>query len=396
MARKKPARLNQKFTKIVPLKNGETCTSLKRHYKNCAREVIGYLESVLKHFPDEERFVWAHVATIVKRCNKHRKSKAPYKQRAVEYALTFLRGQLVLTPTERVRRGVLRQGWILAHHDAITVAENGCCELQGQRHWEREIETERDASGQWIVKKIGPVIWPAVRPSVRPENPSVRPTVRPTVRLEYRTVSTQPNEEQPLTKPERALALSAVLPEEKDQTYLTCASGQETKTEKGKTNYKTEGGEKTGLTSSDTTDQKLESIAQHFADWPDNYRDAIVTISTGLIIDEIGKSDISAVANGLRFHNWQELAACCRAIVDQHGGAPYLGRKTHGDVMAWGMRLFKQRHGINTPPCWYAVAKTLRAYPVEKTFVYENDWQAEHERHNAAIVAEEIAKRDGR
>jgi hypothetical protein len=208
-SKKKPIRGNQSFTRIVPLKDGAVCPGLKRHYRNCAREVVGYLDSLAAN--DAERFVWPSVPTIVKHCNLRRKIKKPYRQRQVEYVLNFLRKQLILSEQlERVRGGAVRQGWILSHHDAVTVVENDCCDFQGQCHWEREIETAKDSTGQYQVVKIGPV----VHPSVRPESPSVRGSVRPkapsvrgSVRLEHRTIALQTSETENSYKNESAPSL---------------------------------------------------------------------------------------------------------------------------------------------------------------------------------------------
>ncbi len=176
METKKPIRGKQSFTKKVPLKPGEICSSLKRHYEFCAREVVGYLDMLATN--DPERFVWPHVPTIVENCNLRRKTKKEYGRRQVNYVLALLRLQRVLTDAERVRGGVLRQGWIVAPHNAVTVVEDNCCDLQGQHHWEREIETEQDSTGQWRLKKIGPVIWSAVQGTVQGKAPNVQGTVQ--------------------------------------------------------------------------------------------------------------------------------------------------------------------------------------------------------------------------
>src|SRR5277367_3659745 len=75
---------------IVPtvhLKGDEVC-SLKRHYRNVLREVIGWLEHKAKLDPG--RFVAFTIPSLTKACNRY-KDKSPYKQRAVEYAVSFLR-----------------------------------------------------------------------------------------------------------------------------------------------------------------------------------------------------------------------------------------------------------------------------------------------------------------
>ena len=134
-SKKKPVRGKDSFHRIVLLKPGHICHDLKNHYKFCAYEVVGYLNSLAAM--DAERFVWPSVPTIVTKCNKgKRKGKKPYGRRIVNYTLSDLCRDRILTPTERVRGGALRQGWIMAPHDAVTMRnENGDCDLLGQQHW---------------------------------------------------------------------------------------------------------------------------------------------------------------------------------------------------------------------------------------------------------------------
>lgn len=102
---------------IVPsvyLKPEESC-SLKRHYRNILREVIGWLDH--KANLDPERFVAFTVPSLTKACNRY-KTHEPYKQRQVEYAVAFLRDERAVSgPLERVRNGRARRGVIVAPHD---------------------------------------------------------------------------------------------------------------------------------------------------------------------------------------------------------------------------------------------------------------------------------------
>ncbi len=99
----------------VRLKEDEKC-SLKRHYRNALREVIGILEYLANKDPD--RFVWAGVAAITKRCNQFRKNKDPYHQRIIEYALAYFREQRAISkPVELERFGFAYTGFIVAPHE---------------------------------------------------------------------------------------------------------------------------------------------------------------------------------------------------------------------------------------------------------------------------------------
>src|SRR5580658_5315537 len=64
--RNKTNRGSQGYNRIVDIVDGKPCTKLKRHYCDCPREVIGYLEVLAEN--DPERFVFASVPDIVKHC----------------------------------------------------------------------------------------------------------------------------------------------------------------------------------------------------------------------------------------------------------------------------------------------------------------------------------------
>ena|SRR5208283_2480597 len=99
----------------VHLKPEESC-SLKRHYRNILREVIGWLEH--RAGLDPERFVAFTIPSLTKACNRY-KTHEPYKQRQVEYAVAFLCDERAISrPVERVRNGRTRRGVIVAPHEA--------------------------------------------------------------------------------------------------------------------------------------------------------------------------------------------------------------------------------------------------------------------------------------
>jgi len=394
----KSRRFSNSFRRVFDeLEPGELC-NLKHHYRGALREVIGLLDLWASN--DPERFVelYGGVDAIVTRCHRFKRPEDKFSKPMIEKVLKELRSRHIISKRlVRVRDGEEVEGFIVAPHDCLAVRESPTkCVFKGQLQapgrWRRD--PVLDEKGEWG-GKLGPVYWAGF------SSGTARSTVESTVQSTANcTVGTSPQrtENETLKAENRALTViteSAVLTKEKTLTHLTDVSGQESRNEKGKSNTNPNcktGKGKPGVVLSNKTDQKLETIADHFSEWPDNYRGVIVAVSTGLISDEIGKSDISAVANGLRFYNWPELAKCCRAVVVQQGGAPYLGRKTHGDVMAWAMGLFKERHGINTPACWYAVAKKLRESGTEKIFVSEDDGFDEWRRHQDEIVAEEMAR----
>src|SRR5712664_502141 len=109
---------------LVALKKGDTC-SLKRHFKGCARQVIGYLDLLASKDPD--RLVWMRVQNIVEHCkNYSKKDKAGkptmYKKSAVEKTLKDFRDAGILSYPAKVpdqeRRGfIVTDCFVLAPHD---------------------------------------------------------------------------------------------------------------------------------------------------------------------------------------------------------------------------------------------------------------------------------------
>lgn len=358
MDRKKPNRGKKSFTKRVPLSPGQTCDSLKRHYKLCAREVVGYLDKLAAN--DQERFVWPHVPTIVKNCNLRRKVKKGYGIRQVNYVLAGLHCQRVLTDAERVRGGVLRQGWIVAPHNAVTVVEDNCCDFQGQHHWEREIETVRDSTGQWQLKKIGPVIWPAVQGSVQIKPPNVQGTVQGTVQEKPTSVQgtvqgkgctlrAQQIENETTCKIEaRASLLSLSEPREPIEPKPACLT-RKTAPENG-ANEKTAGRQADGVSvlgslekpKAKTTPTPRERWLQFIKEkdlpetmrgaWPEDHeRDAVLkqldqTSAENLVLAiSAWEEDQSPPISTLHCHRWQRwLDTGCQHFDDYKDFEPYV------------------------------------------------------------------------
>jgi hypothetical protein len=152
---------------LVPLKKTENC-SLKRHFKGCARQVVGYLDLLAGKDPD--RFVWMSVNNIVEHCknySKKDKAGAPtkYTKSAVEKALKDLRDAGVLSypvkvPVQERRGFIVDECFVLAAHDALTVREECACRFVGPGRvpgttWAAASskDAERSGGNMWYVKK---------------------------------------------------------------------------------------------------------------------------------------------------------------------------------------------------------------------------------------------------
>jgi hypothetical protein len=120
MMSKQARTFRDSFVATVHLKPEESC-SLKRHYRNCAREAIGWLDHKAKL--DPERFVAFTVPALTKACNRYDRETngkgERYKQSMVEKVLALFRDERAISgPVERVRNGRARIGVIVAPHDA--------------------------------------------------------------------------------------------------------------------------------------------------------------------------------------------------------------------------------------------------------------------------------------
>jgi hypothetical protein len=114
----------------VTLKKDASC-SLKLHFYGCLRQYVNALE--YKAQIDPERFVYASEAYFVGYCRRFSRKNGqgePYKKRMIRYCKEFLRkngiiGEQVL----RVRKGRLREGFIVAGHDSVAHTDGQTCTI---------------------------------------------------------------------------------------------------------------------------------------------------------------------------------------------------------------------------------------------------------------------------
>jgi hypothetical protein len=117
------------FHPVVELKPGETC-EWKRHFEGVCAHLIWYLNSQAERSPIE-RFMWAHVPTIVKGINKQivKLGFNPYSKRAVEYGLAHLEKLGIIARVSRKRVGpAIHNGFIVGphYHSCRMVDETHC------------------------------------------------------------------------------------------------------------------------------------------------------------------------------------------------------------------------------------------------------------------------------
>jgi hypothetical protein len=367
------------------LKTDEEC-ALENHYSGALRELVGRLNHLAGLDTTGERFVFSGVDNMVEKCHRYQQPENRFSKSMIEKVLKELRSRYIISKRlVRVRDGKEYVGFIVAPHDYLAVRDKPTeCVLRGQLkapgRWRRD--PILDEKGEWT-GKFGPVYAYCAAPVTDAITDAVTVPITDATSVQPTAAAAVTYEKRPLT----VRAVGAVKSVEPSKPKNPVTESGQGKTEKGNGNPNSKSDDELGKEIvCDTTDQKqIETIADRFADLPDDYRDAIIAVSTGLISD----SDISAIANGQHFYSWPDLVACCRDVVRQRAGMPYLGRKTHGDLMAGAMALFTERHKIKAPKNWYAVAKTLRESAPEKS--YREDY-SEHNAEMDRLVAEMAAE----
>jgi hypothetical protein len=417
---------NQSFLLSVKLRDGRG-HSLKSHARRgtALHELLGILDLLAGN--DPQRFVVAGIAALVKLCNKGaRKNGVHYTEAWVKEALAELRTRHIISRYFTARDG--RKGLIVAPHDSLCYRRVDVCVLHAPKRYECDNETaERLRETGNPPGMFFPVAQPADNlpaayrqptgnllqnlPRNLPRNlpisekkPTAQPTAQPTdgapqpadksavVERQseiWQTVGTQigaPNRVtgravEPKEPKEPSNLPTVVEPADSQELSQEKEKCKQTETEKDSFNTTdqnpTEGRQEGSLCSltlgaaapKNPAKDKSPTVAHvkinaKFSELlsESSENDCVIeTVSTGLI----ARNDITAVSLSQRFYSWQELAQCCREVIAEHGSEQYLGPKTHGDVMAWAMGLFKEQQNENTPPCWYAVAKKLRQSPPE-------------------------------
>jgi hypothetical protein len=419
---------NQSFLLSVKLRDGRG-HSLKSHARRgtALHELLGILDLLAGN--DPQRFVVAGIAALVKLCNKGaRKNGVHYTEAWVKEALAELRTRHIISRYFTARDG--RKGLIVAPHDSLCYRRVDVCVLHAPKRYECDNETaERLRETGNPPGMFFPVAQPADNlpaayrqptgnllqnlPRNLPRNlpisekkPTAQPTAQPTdgapqpadksavVERQseiWQTVGTQigaPNRVtgravEPKEPKEPSNLPTVVEPADSQELSQEKEKCKQTETEKDSFNTTdqnpTEGRQEGSLCSltlgaaapKNPAKDKSPTVAHvkinaKFSELlsESSENDCVIeTVSTGLI----ARNDITAVSLSQRFYSWQELAQCCREVIAEHGSEQYLGPKTHGDVMAWAMGLFKEQQNENTPPCWYAVAKKLRQSPPWET-----------------------------
>jgi len=149
--------MNKKFPRSLhpkELRTTDADCNYKTHCRGVVREVIGYLE--LRAKDDVDRFVWFSIDHLIEKCHRYKGPK--YGERAVKYALKFLRQNHIISKRlTRTRQGVAREGVIVAPHAALFAREGRMCSFVGRLKrgttgtWQRDPETR---SWFWVRQSL--------------------------------------------------------------------------------------------------------------------------------------------------------------------------------------------------------------------------------------------------
>jgi len=382
-------KFGRSFRPVVVLKNDEVC-SLKRHYRGVLREVIGYLDKLAGN--DPQRFVFATVKDIVRHCNKFSQGRAPYQQRAVEYALAFLRKQhLISRPVKRPRLGVMYQGFIVTPHDSLAMREKGCCDFKGQLGAPGAWQAEAGLPGSWWA---GPGSLPAGNATAMPQhadsNAGDDRAVTTTVTDSNAGADQHSAARSAGFSAVNSAVFSAVQSAVSNQNSCGTQCGNQCGTEAPQvaddsSNYK--GDEKVSPTFSENSPApnrvnhltvgteltvKTENNAAQKAETsgasPKGMNDETIGQHFGipwLPIDSF--SDVTDDVLNTDTKQWDDfgyeairnLRDCCNDVIREFAEQPYQGRKTNALVMDLAMKRFTGAHG-KVPTSWLKVMTTLR------------------------------------
>jgi hypothetical protein len=392
-----PTNIASSWKPVVTLKPNQKC-SWKIHFRpnTAGRSIIGGLQ-IKAHGPLSQGvgFLRPRVKPIAQGSKKYSKKDAKdstdiprYGSRQAEYVLAFLRDKGIISPrgglsaADReyfISHGLLDAndpaagpvGFYLTPHDQLCRRDGNTCTFVGYppaiipdgRHYPDELCFAPGAHGQKNPKgAVSGAPVGALQGAL--QNPKGAPVGA--LRNEKGCASgcasetPQPTEKERLTESAEMFggSLAARTPLTQSVNSINSSnsinseigdqekSQDQTQPDRPVDSFEmTDQSQNHKTSSQGLTDQrKTQTIGQHFQEV------SIESISDG----EIKQGEI-------RYHYWESLLQCCRMVVEQNAAAPFLGRRTCGDLMAKAMGLLKERYDKKTPPAWYSVAKKLRA-----------------------------------
>ena len=343
---------NLNFVPEVELKKGDTC-SLKRHFRGCTREVIGYLDLLAKNNP--QRFAYCRVVNIVKHCKRYKGKK--YSKSMVEVSVAYLRQHWFIT-TEvelRVNYGIERPGFFVLPHDLLFRRAGNVCSLLDR-------ETQWNAFKIWLKSTVESTVKSTGQSTGESTVQSMVPTTQNEV-LEYANEygaekllaveTTEPiREEQEKLRQVCGNGAAANRGTESvgltERTVESVKPGAPTSDQASVTENQKQKGNPSALSSSKTDRPKPEgqTIAQYFSGVAD--RDLIYTLSNTRITPD-----------PKTYRHWEALVDHCKAAVAKRGSVQVTSNAL-ADIMGAVMDTCRAEGSKDPPREWHAAMKKMR------------------------------------
>lgn len=331
---------------------------LKRHFLGCLRQIVGLAEKLAAN--DQERFIWAGERAFLKNACK-RNSKNSYSRRQVRYCLAIAESLGILTPAERVRRSVLRKGFIVEHHDSLARAEGTRCvlaarpsdkppRLQGQKR--HDVTKGKSASGiSMSASASAPVASPNAQPissadntvcltncpseCLLPSPQAIEEADDQSSEVTIRPSNTAENGHSEPSQPVNPLKENPAKGNPADQHWIldgqlvTCS-----------------------LAALDDLDLKRQPADDLIGDVCHELKRAS---------DIGGLSDEEFDCTFLKsYQHTDELLWACDAALKELSDEPFEGRKSRARVMGLAMEYLRSGHKLDAPPGWLPAMKRLR------------------------------------
>lgn len=384
----RPSIPTDNFERRVSRRKDKPCQFWRNHFPSgsCAREVASVLELWARN--NGSRVVYASVPEISKACNgKYRVGgKKPFSQSAVEKVLRQLRVLTILGPRRfHMFDGMVRLGSVFNPHDRMTHAHDLACSFIGggkkpgtwtaegecfaQPHF-HTFQNDEPGAAALVVESTAQNVVPlrcgmwsrygavtvsgensdgvvdgvvdGVGEPEREQNTNVSPDVSGFVAAKVWTESV-PNQVSQFNPVNRT---NPGNPEPNDNPNHDPGTGK---------------AKDVVVCTTELTDLRKDAamvvkVRDHFlADRISSVRDLFALLTDGEL--EFENPTMLAYENtkGNSDFQFEDLARCCREVLDKNANRPLLDRRTLADLMHEAAALLMARHKRKTPKSWYFI-----------------------------------------
>jgi hypothetical protein len=356
---KSPANVGAKSVQPEVRLRGKPC-SLKRHFKGCLRQVIGYLDMLAAH--DHERFAWCSVGNIQRHARKW-KTGVTYSRWQIFFCLREAKELGVMTSAMRTRHGIPRKGFVVTSHDALmmiipgVIPDKTTCVLEFKSH---SVECQTTLENSQTTLENAQTTLPITLDSHSDHTGD---------HTSDHTKKSQQVEENETDSPDADAVLDETLDEVRRALALGTLSSQPCKKNPEKREPKKIENE---IAEKSVTDKTLTPPRNSSSD---DLTDQTQTRGQGKtigneisieyaagaeIIEAVSDSefDTEALAN---YSSTDDLVESCITAHAEMSDQPFLGRRSYADVMGRAMKLLRVKYDANAPRGWLPVIKRLRA-----------------------------------